>query len=213
MLLACFALLRWAAGFDRRRARIVTGRPIERRYKRPRDGRLLSRIGANTTDPQSWKDLLWLALASVLGLADAIIAATVWAVGLGSISLLAWWWAVDGPGEAWGIFRIDTWEEAIYAALIGVGVCLLAPYMMRFLAAKTVVILSCSSGREGGPRSRSASSTSSRPAPAPSRCSRRSCSGSSATSTTALKRAWSRSRWTWVLRARSWTSGPRRPGR
>ena len=141
VLLACFALLRWAADFDRRRARIVTGRPIERRYKRPRDGRLLSRIGANTTDPQSWKDLLWLALASVLGLADAIIAATVWAVGLGSISLLAWWWAVDGPGELdWGIFRIDTWGEAVYAALIGVGVCLLAPYVMRFLAAKTVVI-------------------------------------------------------------------------
>src|SRR5262245_47851731 len=43
VLLACFALTRWAADFDRWRAGIVTGRPIGRRYKPPRDRRLLSR--------------------------------------------------------------------------------------------------------------------------------------------------------------------------
>jgi signal transduction histidine kinase len=141
VLIACFALLRVAADVDRQRARMVLRRPIERRYKAPREPRLLSRLGAAVTDPQSWKDMLWLALAGLLGLADAIIAATVWATGIGSISMLAWWWAVDdSPEDDWGLFRLDGWDKAVYWALIGIGICLLAPWVMRVLAVKTVVV-------------------------------------------------------------------------
>jgi signal transduction histidine kinase len=133
-LLVCFWLVRGTAGLDRRRAELALGRPIEARYRRAKDRAITTRLVTVLKDPQSWKDLLWLAFGSVVGFAFGVAAASVWAVGISQLTSITWWWFAghdtnDGPA----LFTIDSWGLAVLASLSGVAICLLAPWWVRLL--------------------------------------------------------------------------------
>ena len=134
IVLASFWCFRLLADVERRRAALVFGMPIASAYRPPPpDGRLASRLKTAAHDPQRWKDVAYLALHGVLG----FIWGTVWIVlvgfTLGSISLPAWWWAMPESAEyLW--FTIDTWEEAVGAAALGVALLPVALLLQRPLA-------------------------------------------------------------------------------
>ncbi len=143
ILLVVFVAFRMIAEVDRRRATLVFGSPLEGIYRRPPDGRILSRLRTAAGDPQTWKDTLWLILAGPIGLANSIAAAVVWAFGLYALSVPLWWWAVPAgarPGfdqndnGIGGIFVADGWPIAMAWFGIGVAVLLAAPWVIRVLA-------------------------------------------------------------------------------
>jgi signal transduction histidine kinase len=132
-----FACCRWLADLERRRAALVFGLPIAADYQRgPDDRRLAARLRAAAHDPQRWKDIAYLFLLGELGFACGVIWLVLWCVALGSLTLPAWWWAI--PGGAGGTqylwFTIDTFQESVGAAAIGVALLPVAVLAQRPLA-------------------------------------------------------------------------------
>lgn len=64
---------RWATHIDRRLTGRIREKPIAAVYRRPASSRFLDRLRCVTTDPQTWKDLGWLMLNSVVGFAVSLI--------------------------------------------------------------------------------------------------------------------------------------------
>lgn len=113
---------RWLAGWAR-------GEPIEGRYRAPRKPGPWDLLKTLTTDPQTWRDLAWLTINSVLGFALAVISLTALAVVLAYVSLPVWWSYPAEPGELYGIVEFGVWEvESTGQAWIVCGAgLLLAP--------------------------------------------------------------------------------------
>ena len=134
VVLLTFACCRALAGLERRRAALVFGAPIPAAYRPPpADRKLPSRLRAAVHDPQRWKDLAYLVLLGEVGLLCGVVWVSLWAMALGSLTLPAWWWAMPGDAKyLW--FTVDTFEEAVGAAAIGVVFLPLAVFAQRPLA-------------------------------------------------------------------------------
>ena len=134
VILLTFACCRALAGVERRRAALVYGAPIAAAYRPPaEDRRLAARLKAAAHDPQRWKDLAYLVLLGEVGLVCGTVWAVLWGVALGSLTLPAWWWAMpDDAQYLW--FGLDTFQESIGAAAIGVALLPLAVFAQRPLA-------------------------------------------------------------------------------
>jgi signal transduction histidine kinase len=134
IVLATFWLFRLLAELERRRAALVFGHELVSAYRpAPPDGRFASRLRVAAHDPQRWKDVVYLAIHGVLG----FVCGTVWIVlvsfVIGSITLPTWWWALP-PDAQYLWFTIDTWEEAVGAAALGVALLPVALLVQRPLA-------------------------------------------------------------------------------
>jgi signal transduction histidine kinase len=134
IVLATFWCFRLLADFERKRAALVFGTPLASAYRPPpADGRFASRLRAAAHDPQRWKDVVYLALHGVLGFTWGTIWLVLVGFVLGSISLPAWWWAMPVTAEyLW--FTIDTWEESVGAAALGVALLPVVLLVQRPLA-------------------------------------------------------------------------------
>jgi signal transduction histidine kinase len=115
--LAVFAVFRANAALERRRAALALGVPVTAVY-RPRAGGLLARLRAALGDPQSWRDLGWLAFAGTLGFAAAVLAVSLWAAVLGLVFMPAWYWALPDPAQL-GLFDVDGLGTAFAATGLG----------------------------------------------------------------------------------------------
>jgi len=134
VVLLTFVSCGWLAALERRRAALVLGAPIAADYRpAPGDRRLAARLRAAAHDPQRWKDIAYLVLHGGVGCAFGAIWLVLLWVAIGSLTLPAWWWAMPADAQyLW--FTIDTWEEAIGAAAIGVAVLPVAVLVQRPLA-------------------------------------------------------------------------------
>jgi signal transduction histidine kinase len=133
VVLATFAVFRWLADLERRRAALVGGRPLAGEYRLAADRRITARLWTAVRDPQRWKDLLYLVLFSVIGFCWGTVWLVVWGVALGSLTLPAWWWAMP-PDATYMTMTIDTWQESIGAAAIGAALLPCALFLQRGLA-------------------------------------------------------------------------------
>ena len=134
VVMLTFAACRWLAGVERLRAALVFGRPIAADYRpAPADGRIAIRLKAAAHDPQRWKDVAYLTLHGVVGLVCGTAWLVLWGVALGSLTLPAWWWAMPADAEYF-FLTIDTWEESVGAAAIGVALLPVAVLAQRPLA-------------------------------------------------------------------------------
>ena len=135
VLLLCFWLVRATAGLDRRRAALVFGQPIASQYRRPADNAISTRLWTVVKDPQSWKDIVWLAVGSVLGFGFGVAAGSIWVLGISQLTSITWWWfAEHDTGDGPTLFAIDSWGKAVLASLTGLAICLIAPWTVRVLA-------------------------------------------------------------------------------
>jgi signal transduction histidine kinase len=134
VVLLTFACCRWLAEVERRRAALVFGAPIAADYRRPpADSRLAVRLKAAAHDSQRWKDLAYLLLFGELGFACGVIWLVLWGMALGSLTLPLWWWSLpDDAQYLW--LTLDTWEESLGAAAIGVALLPVAVLAQRPLA-------------------------------------------------------------------------------
>ena len=111
LLLAIFAIVRWNARLERKRAAWAIGSPVGEAYRR-REGNWLRRLRVVAGDPQSWKDLAWLTVVGTLGFVAAVVTITAWATIAGLIALPAWYWSLPDDGVDYGVLRADTLGEA-----------------------------------------------------------------------------------------------------
>ena len=138
VVLATFAVFRWLADLERKRAALVLGAPIASAY-RPHAGGFGQRLLAALSDPQSWKDLAYLGIHGVVGFAWGTIWLTAWGYALGSLTLPAWWWALpDDATYLW--FTADTTTESLIAPLIGLVLLPVAVLLQRGLAVSHAAI-------------------------------------------------------------------------
>lgn len=127
--IVAFWAFRLIADLDRRNAALVLGAPIKAGYRsrdraigrqaagsRPGEDRdrvlralnaWLARLAAVLKDPQSWKDLAWLVLHSVIGFAFGITVLTLLAYTLGIAVLPVWWWSIPDDVNLLGIWHPD----------------------------------------------------------------------------------------------------------
>jgi signal transduction histidine kinase len=134
VVLLTFACCRWLAGIERRRAALVFGRPIAADYRpAPADGRLAARLKAAAHDPQRWKDVAYLALLGEVGFVCGVLWLVLWGVALGSVTLPLWWWSLPADAQYFWL-TLDTWEETLGAAAIGVALLPVAVLAQRPLA-------------------------------------------------------------------------------
>ena len=122
LLLAIFAIVRWNARLERKRAAWAIGAPVGEAYRR-REGNWLRRLRVVAGDPQSWKDLAWLTVVGTLGFVAAVVTITAWGTIAGLILLPAWYWSLPNDGVDYGVLRADTLGEAF---LFGTDLGLLA---------------------------------------------------------------------------------------
>ena len=126
---------RAVADVERQRARILYDAPVERLYDEPRRG-WIGRLRGLWSDPQTWRDFLWLILLSVIGFAFAVGAATLWGSVLYLLSLPLWWLAVPHSalpdlGNGW---TVDTWSRVGFVFAGGVVGLVLTPWICAGLA-------------------------------------------------------------------------------
>jgi hypothetical protein len=88
--LASAVAFRWVAELDRRNAATVLGRPLRGSYREHGGPGLLARVRGTARDPQTWRDLAWLVLHSVLGFAFGCVAVSGVAELLGIAVLPLW---------------------------------------------------------------------------------------------------------------------------
>jgi signal transduction histidine kinase len=135
VVLATFAVFRWLADLERRRAALVFGAPLISNYRPPpADRRLAARLKAAAHDPQRWKDLAYHLIFSVIGFIWGTIWLALWAFVLGTITLPVWWWAMPSDAQ-YLTMDLDTWEQTLGAAAIGVAVLPVTLFAQRGLAA------------------------------------------------------------------------------
>ena len=115
---AVFAVVRWNARIERRRAALTLREPVREAY-RPRTGNILRRLRVVTGDPQTWKDLAWLMFLGSVGFVVSITLIVAWGTVLGTLFLPAWYWSLPEPAQ-FGLIEVDSLGTAFLAADIAV---------------------------------------------------------------------------------------------
>jgi signal transduction histidine kinase len=124
------------ATLERHRAGALLGEAIPEPYAPPPESGVVRRARAVVADVATWKDLAWLLiLLPALGLAGFTIAVSMWGASLGTMTLPAWYWALDSEGGVdYGLLSVDTAREAWLLVPVGVIGVVLTGLTVRYLA-------------------------------------------------------------------------------
>jgi signal transduction histidine kinase len=125
---------RWTAELDRRNAALLTGRPLRAVYRDHRGESFLNRLSSTTRDPQTWKDLAWLIVHSVLGFTFAVIAVSLVASVVAAFVMPLWFWSIP-EGVDWGLWNIDNLPLALLATVLSIPLAALTVLVNRGMAA------------------------------------------------------------------------------
>ena len=123
---------RWTAELDRRNAALLRGRALRATYRDHRGESFLARLSSTTRDLQTWKDLTWLVVHSVLGFAFAAIAVSAVASVLAAFVMPLWFWSIPA-GVDWGPWSIDTLPLALLATVLSIPLAALTVLINRWM--------------------------------------------------------------------------------
>jgi signal transduction histidine kinase len=134
----------WLAELERRAVGALTGNRIASPYRPLPEGGWWDRLRARLADPATWKDLTFLLLQFPFGLLSFIVATTVLSVGVGSLTLPLWYWAIPDGVEV-GFAEVDALGEALAfvplgALVLWVGIPALG-WLGRFYGAYAQLLL------------------------------------------------------------------------
>ncbi len=122
---------------------------VPARYRRADEPGPVAFTRTLTTDPQTWRDLAWMAVTSILGFAAGLAVVTAAGLVLTYITEPLWFWAVSHPHTEYGITNlgfatVDTLGEAATTSAIGlvlVPVVLVLARMFASWHARLAVLL------------------------------------------------------------------------
>ncbi|HEY1854898.1 MAG TPA: sensor domain-containing protein, partial [Solirubrobacterales bacterium] len=124
---------RGTAELDRRNAALVLGRPLRGRYRDHGDEGFLERLRSTAADWQTWRDLAWLLVHSIVGFAFGVVAVTLVALTVGLAAMPAWYWALP-EGANLGIVDVDNLAAAFLAMLASVPAAAITVLVLRGLS-------------------------------------------------------------------------------
>jgi signal transduction histidine kinase len=124
---------RWTAELDRRNAALLLGRPLRATYRDHRGESFLARLSSTSADKQTWKDLAWLIVHSVLGFSFAVTAVSSIAFVIAAFLMPLWYWSISG-GVEWGLWNIDNLPLALVATVLSIPLAALTVLIMRWMA-------------------------------------------------------------------------------
>ena len=133
IMLASAYVFRWTADIDRQTVSMFLGRKVRGRYQDHRADTFLGRMAATFRDAQTWRDLSWLIVHSVVGFGFGVAAVSLVASVVGTAALPLWYWAIP-DGVDWGIVNIDTLSEAIAAAFLAIPLGAITIVLLRWMA-------------------------------------------------------------------------------
>jgi hypothetical protein len=89
-------------------------------------------VAATSPDPQTWKDMAWLGVTSIVGVAAEFLVITAAGLVATYVSMPLWYWAASQPHNGHGVtafdfLTVDTLGEAGIAAVVGL---LLLPFVL-----------------------------------------------------------------------------------
>jgi Putative sensor len=133
-------VVRWTTWVDRRLAGWQRHERIQAVYRRPAAPGFVPLLKTISSDPRTWKDLGWLGLTSIVGMAVGFAAITFAGLVLAYLSMPIWYWAVSDPHDQYGLTNlglatVDTLGEAFELAAIGLVLVPLALLLARGCAA------------------------------------------------------------------------------
>jgi hypothetical protein len=126
----------WTTRVDRRLAGWQRGERVGAIYRHPTDRGFVPLLKTVSSDPQTWKDLGWLAVTSIVGFTLGLAAITAVGIVLAYLSMPIWYWAISDPGSQYGltnlgVFTVDTLGEAFAVAAIAIVLAPLALLLAR----------------------------------------------------------------------------------
>jgi hypothetical protein len=133
VMLASAYVFRWTADVDRLSVSLFLGRQVRGRYQDHRADTFLGRMAATFRDAQTWRDLSWLIVHSVVGFGFGVAAVSLVASVIGTAALPLWYWSIP-DGVDWGIVNIDTLPEAIAAAFLAIPLGAITIVLLRWMA-------------------------------------------------------------------------------
>jgi len=122
---------RATATVDRHLAGWMRREPIPAIYTKPSQRGFLALVRSVTRDPQTWKDLGWIVLNSILGFVVATVALTFTGLVLAYITMPLWWWAISDPHTQYatlnlGIYTVTSTGWALVTTALGLVLAPLA---------------------------------------------------------------------------------------
>jgi signal transduction histidine kinase len=98
-------------------------------YRRPQRDGAWAAIMSRLAEPQTWKDVAYLAVQFPLGLVWFVLTTIAIALPLGLLLAPVWFW-IPEDGIDIAFWNIDSWPEAIVAAPIGAALVVPARYLV-----------------------------------------------------------------------------------
>ncbi len=133
LIALCAVAFRWTAELDRRNAALVLGAPLHGRYRDHAGEQFLTRLFSPLRDPQTWRDLAWLVLHSLVGFAFGTVALMAIGVVIGALTMPAWYWAIpDGPD--FGVWNIDSLPKALVVVPVAAVLAAVTAGLLRLMA-------------------------------------------------------------------------------
>jgi hypothetical protein len=130
---------RWTTWVDRRLAGWQRRERVLAVYRRPTASGFLPFVKSLTSDPQTWRDLAWMVVTSVVGFAGGLAVVTAASLAVSYVSMPLWFWAVTDPHSEYGLtnlgrFTVDTLGEALTMTAVGVALIPLVLLLARWFA-------------------------------------------------------------------------------
>jgi hypothetical protein len=138
-------VLRWTTWVDRKLATWQRHERVPAAYRRPAARGFMAYLRTLTLDPQTWKDMAWLGVNSILGFAGGLAVITAGGLAALYVSMPLWYWAVSHPKGEYGItnfgfFTVDTLGEAGITAAIGLLLIPVVLLLARWWSATHVAL-------------------------------------------------------------------------
>ena len=119
-------VMRWTTRIDRRLAGWQRHERVPATYRRTTDRGFIPYLRMLSSDPQTWKDMAWLGVTSVIGFAGGLAVITAAGLSATGVSMPLWYWAASNPDNV-GFLTVDTLGDAGIAAAIGL---VLIPFVL-----------------------------------------------------------------------------------
>jgi hypothetical protein len=144
---------RWTPWVDRRLVGWRRREPLAASYRRPPTAGLIPFVKTRTTDPQTWRDIAWMALTSLVGFGSGLAVLTAFGVIGAYGSMPLWYWAVGDSTAHYGLtnlglFTVDSLGRAGIMTSVGLAAVPIALLLARGCAGMharlAVLLLGCS---------------------------------------------------------------------
>jgi hypothetical protein len=117
-------VLRWTTWIDRMLAGWQRHERVPAAYRRPTDRGFIPYLRTLSSDPQTWKDMAWLGMTSIIGFAGGLAVITTAGLAVTYVSMPLWYWTASHPDQEYaatnlGFPTVDTLGEASIAAALG----------------------------------------------------------------------------------------------